>query len=136
MSSVATYRQNYRTAERPRHSRVEVSCRRGNHYRQSGSCRCQVKRHRQVGDYHCVPGVKREAMICDICGREGARVRHVARSYGKGANLFVIEDVPVVSCPHCGKSYLTAETLHEIERIKLHQQSFARERPVPVAVFA
>jgi len=75
-------------------------------------------------------------MICDICGREGARVRHVARSYGKGANLFVIEDIPVVSCPHCGESYLTAETLHEIERIKLHQQSFAQERPVPVAVFA
>ena len=75
-------------------------------------------------------------MICDICGREGAHVRHVARSYGKGANLFVIEDVPVINCPHCGESYLTAETLHEIERIKLHRQSFAQERPVPVAVFA
>jgi len=75
-------------------------------------------------------------MICDICGREGAHVRHVTRSYGKGANLFVIEDVPVINCPHCGESYLTAETLHEIERIKLHRQSFAQERPVPVAVFA
>ena len=75
-------------------------------------------------------------MICDICGREGARVRHVTRSYGKGANLLVIEDIPVISCPRCGESYLTAETLHEIERIKLHQPSFAQERPVPVAVFA
>jgi YgiT-type zinc finger domain-containing protein len=75
-------------------------------------------------------------MVCDICGREGARVRRVARSYGKGDGLFVIENIPVVSCPHCGESYLTAETLHEIERIKLHRQSFAQERPVPVAVFA
>jgi YgiT-type zinc finger domain-containing protein len=75
-------------------------------------------------------------MVCDICGREGARVRRVARSYGKGDDLFVIENIPVVSCPHCGESYLTAETLHEIERIKLHRQSFAQERPVPVAVFA
>jgi len=75
-------------------------------------------------------------MRCDICGEEGARVRHVTRSYGKGENLLVIEDVPVVSCPHCGESYLTAETLHEIERIKLHRRSFARERPVPVAYFA
>jgi len=74
-------------------------------------------------------------MICDICGREGARVRHVTRSYGEGENLLVIENVPVVSCPHCGESYLTAETLHEIERIKLHRRSFAQERPVPVAVF-
>jgi YgiT-type zinc finger domain-containing protein len=75
-------------------------------------------------------------MICDICGQEGARIRHVSRSYGEGEELLVIENVPVVSCPNCGESYLTAETLHEIERIKLHRQSFAQERPVPVAVFA
>jgi YgiT-type zinc finger domain-containing protein len=75
-------------------------------------------------------------MICDICGKEGARVGHVSRSYGQGKDLLVIENVPVVSCPHCGDSYLTAETLHEIERIKLHRQSFAVERPVPVAEFA
>jgi YgiT-type zinc finger domain-containing protein len=75
-------------------------------------------------------------MICDICGREGARVRHVARSCDKGESLLVIENVPVISCPYCGESYLTADTLHEIERIKLHRQSFARERPVTVAVFS
>ena len=74
-------------------------------------------------------------MICDICGQEGAQVRHVTRSYGKGAHLLIIESVPVVSCPHCGESYLTAETLHEIERIKLHRQSFAKKRSVPVAAF-
>jgi YgiT-type zinc finger domain-containing protein len=75
-------------------------------------------------------------MICDICGQEGARIRHVSRSYGEGEELLVVENVPVVSCPNCGESYLTAETLHKIERIKLHRQSFAQERPVPVAVFA
>ena len=75
-------------------------------------------------------------MICDICGKEGAKIRRVARTYGKGNNLLVIENVPVVSCPHCGESYLTAETLHEIERIKLHRKSFAVERPVEVARFA
>jgi YgiT-type zinc finger domain-containing protein len=75
-------------------------------------------------------------MICDICGQESARIRHVSRSYGEGEELLVIENVPVVSCPNCGESYLTAETLHEIERIKLNRQSFAQERPVPVAVFA
>jgi YgiT-type zinc finger domain-containing protein len=75
-------------------------------------------------------------MICDICGKEGARVRHVTRSYGQGENLLVIENVPVISCPHCGESYLTAETLHEIERIKLHRQNLATERSVSVVVFA
>ena len=74
-------------------------------------------------------------MICDICGQEGAQVRLVTRSYGKGPDLLIIENVPVVTCPHCGESYLTAETLHELERIKLHRQSFAKERSVPVAAF-
>jgi len=46
--------------------------------------------------------------------------------------LLLIENVPVVSCPHCGEGYLTAETLHEIERIKLHRQSFAVKRPEAV----
>ena len=75
-------------------------------------------------------------MACDICGRTGAREKRVSRSYGKGKDLLVVENVPVVSCPHCGESYLTAETLHEIERVKLHRQSFAIERPVAVADFA
>ena len=75
-------------------------------------------------------------MICDICGKEGTRIRRVSRSYGKGESLLVIENVPVVICPHCGESYLAAETLHEIERIKLHRQSFAKTRSVAVADYA
>ena len=75
-------------------------------------------------------------VICDICGQDGAQVRRVARSYGKGKRLLVIENVPVVSCPHCGESYMTAETMHEIERIKLHRNSFAVERKISVAEYA
>jgi YgiT-type zinc finger domain-containing protein len=75
-------------------------------------------------------------IICDNCGKSGGKLRHVSKSYGKGATLFVIENVPIISCPHCGESYLTAETLHEIERIKRHRQTLAIPRPVPVAVFA
>jgi YgiT-type zinc finger domain-containing protein len=74
-------------------------------------------------------------MICDVCGQKGARLRKVAKTYGKGKRLLVIEGVPVVSCPRCGESYLTADTLHEIERIKLHRESLAVERPVEVANF-
>lgn len=64
-----------------------------------------------------------------------AEVRHVTRSYGKGANLLIIENVPVVVCPNCGESYLTAETLHEIERIKLHRKNLAKKRSIAVAEF-
>jgi YgiT-type zinc finger domain-containing protein len=74
-------------------------------------------------------------MICDICGTEGARERRVTRSYGRGGNLLVVERVPVISCPHCGESYLTAATLHELERIKRDRKQRAARRPVPVANF-
>ena len=72
-------------------------------------------------------------LICDNCGKTGARIRRMSRSYGNGDALLVIEEVPVISCPHCGQSYLSAETLHEIERIKQHRSELAAERPVAVA---
>ena len=68
--------------------------------------------------------------------KEGVRMRKVVRTYGKGKDLLVIENIPVVSCPHCGESYLTAETLHEIERLKLHRKSLAVKRPVETLSFA
>lgn len=74
-------------------------------------------------------------MICDVCGKDGVRLRRISRSYGKGDGLFVIENIPTISCPHCGESYLTAETLHEIERLKLHRKKLAEERTIPVATF-
>lgn len=74
-------------------------------------------------------------MICEVCGKKGAKVRKIARTYGKGKSFLVIENVPVVTCPHCGESYLEAATLLEIERIKLHRKSFAQERQVSVANF-
>ena len=75
-------------------------------------------------------------MKCDICGKVGAKLRRVTRSYGKGEGLLVIEDVPVVRCPHCGESYLTAETLHEIERLKLLKKELASKRSVAVVEYA
>ncbi len=74
-------------------------------------------------------------MLCDICGQDGARARRVTETYGQGKDLLVIELVPMVSCRNCGESYFTAETLHEIEHIRLHRKSFAVERPVEVARF-
>ena len=79
---------------------------------------------------------KREVTLgCENCGRGGAQIRHLTRSYSKGSSLLVVENVPVVSCPHCGATYLTAETLHEIDRIKAHRRSFATRRNVAVAEF-
>ena len=74
-------------------------------------------------------------MICDICGEKGAKVRRVTRSFGRGRSTFLIERVPVVSCSNCGESYMTAETLKEIERIRMHWRELSVDKKVPVAKF-
>jgi YgiT-type zinc finger domain-containing protein len=68
-------------------------------------------------------------MVCDVCGKDGARIRRVTETYGKGNDLLVIENVPLVVCPHCGESYFTADTLHEIERIRLHGKALPWSGP-------
>ena len=67
-------------------------------------------------------------MECDICEKEGVRLRKVSEAHGKGKNQLIIEDIPMISCPNCGESYFKADTLHEVERIKLHRKSFVKKR--------
>ncbi len=76
--------------------------------------------------------MKAHIMTCDICGEEGAKTKHVTRAYGTGDAMVVIDKVPVVVCPHCGETYLTAETMHEVERLRLHQRSLKPDRLAPV----
>ncbi len=75
-------------------------------------------------------------MKCDICLKSGAKIRKLTRTYGKGKHLLVIENVPVVSCPNCGESYLTADTLHEIDRLKRHQKTLGVTRSVKSVAYA
>ena len=72
---------------------------------------------------------------CDMCKKKAASMRRVTRSFGQGKDAFLIEDVPVISCSSCGESYLTADTLKEIERIRLHRKHFGVSRPVLVTRF-
>ncbi len=73
--------------------------------------------------------------LCASCGKPGVHLRQVTRSFGRGKSLLVIEEIPLWTCPHCGESYFTAQTLHEIERIKALRKSVAVDRPIPVAMF-
>ena len=70
-----------------------------------------------------------------MCGREGALVRRVTRSFGKGEGLLVIENIPYVFCPSCGERYFTAGTLREIERIKALKTTRIRRKPIPIVSF-
>jgi YgiT-type zinc finger domain-containing protein len=77
-----------------------------------------------------------QTTTCRVCGGTNARNRRVARSYGRGAKLLVIENVPIVSCPDCGESYMTAQNARELDRLKGERNSAALLRQVPVATFA
>ncbi|MFH0765632.1 MAG: YgiT-type zinc finger protein [Calditrichota bacterium] len=71
-------------------------------------------------------------MQCDNCGKEGAFIRRVTKSYGKDEDLILIEDIPMIHCPHCHETYLTAKTMHEIDAVRRNRKS-AVLRPVRVA---
>ena len=74
-------------------------------------------------------------MTCDICGEAAARALRITKTYGKGKDLLVVENVPAVSCRNCAQIYFTAETLHELDRIKGHRLQVAKKRTVAVAEF-
>ena len=74
-------------------------------------------------------------MVCNLCGKKGARRRLVTRTYGKGEDLLVIQNIPATSCPNCGESYFSAETLREVECIRAHREHFGEKRSVQVADF-
>jgi YgiT-type zinc finger domain-containing protein len=79
---------------------------------------------------------KRQSKNCELCGKTGVRQRRISRTYGSGKKLLLIENVPVITCPHCGESYLTADTLHEIHRLRLLRKGLAKSRNVDVLNFA
>lgn len=77
--------------------------------------------------------MKKDFMVCDICGVPSAAIRRITRTYGKGKDILVIENIPVVSCTHCGEIYLEPETIRAVERIKRNRKRLATPRNVAVA---
>ena len=62
-------------------------------------------------------------------------MRKISRTYGRGAKEFLVRNIPTLRCPHCGESFLTAATLHELERIKTHPGKLAEKRKIAVVEF-
>jgi len=79
---------------------------------------------------------KSDLLVCDICGAAAARVVRRPQVLGRGARLTLVENVPVMSCQQCGETYLTAETMHELDRIRLNRNRLTVPRQVAVAKFS
>ena len=65
-------------------------------------------------------------------GESGVKRKLVTRSFGKGDHVVVIDGIPLLACPHCGESYFTADTLQEVERLRMHRASLPAQSMAPV----
>jgi YgiT-type zinc finger domain-containing protein len=74
-------------------------------------------------------------MKCELCGTQAAAIKKTTKSFGRGDNLVVIEDIPIVQCSSCHESYLTADTAREIDRIRKNRRSLGKAKRVLVASF-
>ena len=74
----------------------------------------------------------KKRMVCDCCGEAGVLLKHTTRSFGKGDRVVVIDGIPVHVCPHCGERYFTADTLREVERLRMHHADLTARSMAPV----
>jgi YgiT-type zinc finger domain-containing protein len=79
--------------------------------------------------------MKIDETLCASCGYEKAEITTFTKNFGKGSNLIVIEHVPMVYCPKCNITYMTAETMQAIDQIRQNKNQI-KKRAIPVAEFA
>lgn len=75
-------------------------------------------------------------LTCSICGAHTARLVRRPQLVGKGANLVIVENVPMYSCRNCGHTYLTIEVARMLDQFRLHPDRGTEIREIPVAEFA
>lgn len=78
---------------------------------------------------------EKDTIQCEICGAYSARVRRVNRTQGKGEEMILVENIPLVVCRNCGQSYFTAATLRQLEQIRCTRDDRTTSRPILVAIF-
>lgn len=76
------------------------------------------------------------AEICSFCGVEAARLFLKNQTFGQGARLIVIENVPTYVCGNCHESYLTAEVSRAIDEVLAHPDQHTTRREISVATLA
>jgi len=79
---------------------------------------------------------KNTEVTCSICGAQTARSVKRPQIVGKGANLVIVENVPMFSCRNCGHTYFTVEVARMLDQIRLHPNRYTETKTIPVAEFA
>ncbi len=79
---------------------------------------------------------EKNLILCDNCGVKAARVIKRPQVLGRGAKMIVVDNVPVIACKNCGENYMTSETMHKLDDIRIKQKKEKSERKIAVAEFA
>lgn len=78
---------------------------------------------------------EKRIMTCELCGAQAAASKKTTKSFGRGDNLVIIENIPIIHCSSCHESYLTADTARELDRIRKNRRSLGKAKRVLVASF-
>ena len=78
----------------------------------------------------------RNLMICDYCGKNGAKLHYKTQVCGPKNDKFLVDKVPVVRCPHCHQTYMTAQTTKTLDRLLQQRKELARPQTLDVIEFA
>lgn len=73
--------------------------------------------------------------ICPNCGVKAARLVKRPQILGRGAKMILVENVPVIACRNCGENYMTSETMHSLDKIRLKKKTEMNERKISAAEF-
>ena len=65
-------------------------------------------------------------MICDYCGKDGAKLRYKTQVCGPKKDKFLVDKVPVVRCPHCHQTYMTAQTAKTLDQLVQQRRELAQ----------
>ncbi len=79
---------------------------------------------------------EKNLILCDNCGVKAARVIKRPQVLGRGAKMIVVDNVPVIACKNCGENYMTSETMHKLDDIRIKQKKEKSERKIAVSEFA
>ena len=76
-----------------------------------------------------------ELIICANCGVKAAHLVKRPQVLGRGTKMMLVDNVPVIACRNCGENYMTSETMHRLDKIRMKQKVESAERKIAVAEF-
>ena len=70
---------------------------------------------------------------CSLCGQFTARAVQRPQIVGKGEQMVIVENVPMLSCRHCGHDYFSLEVARRLDVIRAKPQEITTRKNFAVA---